>query len=190
MKINITYPTVNKKIFQRRKFLNILKWPFLLLAISTVVVNIYFGGTAWSVVLVVGLYMLWHLLIQTDLIEYNRISQFIKLSIYSSIMILLIDLFLIGGWALEIVSIINFASLIISAILLFTDFNRQKQNMMPIFLLIIIALVWATVGLLSMNIDRWILLVLAGLSVVFLLAIVIVLKEDFLRELKRRFHLK
>ena len=190
MKINKTYPEVSKKIFQRRRILKILQWPFILTAIIAPFVNYYFGGLPWSILVVAGLYMLWHLLIQTDLIEYNRISQFIKLSIYTCIMILLIDLFLVGGWAVEIVSIINFCALVISAILLFTDFNRQKQNLMPIFLLIVIAFVWATVGLMSMNVSTWLLIVLASLSILFLLVIVIVLKEDFIRELKCRFHLK
>ena len=190
MKINITYPKVPKKVFQRRKVLKIMRWPFIFTAIISPIVNILFGGPSWSILVIAGLYMLWHLLIQTDLIEYNRISQFIKFSIYTCIMILLIDLILVGGWALEIISIINFVALFVSAILLFTDFNRQKQNMLPIFFLIIIGLVWATVGLISMNISSWILIVLASLSALFLLTIIIILKEDFIRELKCRLHLK
>lgn len=190
MMIKTTYPKVSKKIFQRRRILKILRWPFLLAVFIAPIINYLLGGALWSVLVVAGLYMFWHLLIQTDLIEYNRISQFIKFSIYSCIMILLIDLLFIGGWALEIISIINFVALVISAILLFTDFNRQKQNIMPIFSLIIIGLIWATVGLISMDIDNWILIVLAGLSVLLLITIIVILKEDFVRELKCRFHLK
>lgn len=190
MKINITYPDVSKKTFQRKKYLRIIKWPLIAIALACVIVNITIGGPWWSIVALMGIYMFWSLVLNTDLVEYNRISQFIKLSIYTCIMILLIDLFLVGGWALEIVSIINFCALVISAILLFTDFNRQKQNLMPIFLLIVIAFVWATVGLLSMNVSAWLLIILGGLSLLFLLAIIIVLKEDFIRELKCRFHLK
>ena len=97
---------------------------------------------------------------------------------------------LVGGWALEVISIINFAALIVSGFLLYTDFNRQKHNLFPIFFLIIIGFVWATVGLISLNIPSWILVILAMIALLSLIGIILVLKGDFLRELKCRLHLK
>lgn len=190
MKVKIIYPSVNKKTFQRRKIIKYLKWPFIFIALVVPIINLLIGGLAWSVIVVTGMYMAWHLIVSPDLVEYNRISQFIKLSIYSCILILLIDLLLFGGWALEVISIINFVALVISGFLLYTDFNRQKQNLFPILFLIIIGLVWATVGLISLNIPSWILIVLASIALLSLIGIIIALKGDFLREIKCRLHLK
>ena len=103
----------------------------------------------------------------------------------------LIDIFLVSGWALDVISIVSFASVIISGILFFTDFNRQKQNMLPMFYLIIIALIWSMVGLFSaLEVMSWPLIVLGGVTLLLLAVIIITLRGDFVRELKCRFHLK
>lgn len=191
MKINITYPEVSKKNFQRRKFLNIMKWPFLLAAVACPIVNITTGGLAWSIIALMGLYMVWHLVIATDLIEYNRISQFIKATIYSCILMFLIDTFLVSGWAFDVISIVSFGSLIISGLLFYTDFNKQKQNMLPILYLIVIAIIWTVVGLFSaLEMQSWPLIVLGSIAVLLLLTIIITLRGDFIREIKCRFHMK
>jgi hypothetical protein len=103
----------------------------------------------------------------------------------------LIDIFLVSGWALDVISIVSFASVIISGILFFTDFNRQKQNMLPMFYLIVIALIWSMVGLFSaLEVMSWPLIVLGGVTLLLLAVIIITLRGDFIRELKCRFHLK
>ena len=135
--------------------------------------------------------MVWNLVLSIDLVEYNRISQFIKATIYSCILMALIDIFLVSGWALDVISIVSFASVIISGILFFTDFNRQKQNMLPMFYLIVIALIWSMVGLFSaLEVMSWPLIVLGGVTLLLLAVIIITLRGDFIRELKCRFHLK
>lgn len=192
MKIKIIYPEVSKKNFQRKKLLRILRWPLILSAIACVVVNLVVGGPLWSVVAVMGIYMFWHLVLNTDLVEYNRISQFIKATLYSCILMFLIDTFLgAGGWALDVISIVSFASLIISGVLFFTDFNRQKQNMLPILFLIIIGLIWAMVGLFTaLQLQSWPLIVLGGVALLLLMSIIFTLRGDFIREIKCRFHIK
>lgn len=192
MKIKITYPEVSKKLFQRKRFLSIIRWPLILAALACVIVNLIVGGVLWCVVAVMGIYMLWHLVLNTDLIEYNRISQFIKATIYSCILMFLIDTFLgDGGWALDVISIVSFSSLIISGVLFYTDFNRQKQNMLPILFLILIALIWSVVGMFTaLELQSWPLIVLGGIALLFLATIIITLRGDFIREIKCRFHLK
>ena len=192
MNIKITYPEVSKKIFQRKKYLRIVKWPLLLAAFTCVIVNIVTGGPTWWPVALMGIYMLWTLVLNTDLVEYNRISQFIKATFYSCIMVFLIDKFLDdGGWALDVISIVSFGSIVVSAVLFYTDFNRQKQNMLPIFILILIALTWSIVGLFTgLELQSWPLIVLGGLAVLFFISIIITLRGDFIREIKCRFHVK
>lgn len=191
MKIKITYPSKSKKHFKRRLFLKITGWSFVALAIASIVVNISVGGSYWFPVALMGLYVIWDLCVNIDLIEYNRISQFIKATIYSCILMVLIDIFLVSGWAFDVISIVSFGSVIISGVLFFTDFNRQKQNMLPIFYLIVIALIWSMVGLFSaLEMQSWPLIVLGGVAVLLLAIIIITLRGDFIREIKSRFHLK
>ena len=191
MKINITYPEISKTKHNRSRFLKLMKCIFILLALASVIVNICVGGVLWFPVALMGLFMIWNLVLSIDLVEYNRISQFIKATIYSCILMVLIDIFLVSGWALDVISIVSFASVIISGILFFTDFNRQKQNMLPMFYLIVIALIWSMVGLFSaLEVMSWPLIVLGGVTLLLLAVIIITLRGDFIRELKCRFHLK
>ena len=192
MNIKITYPKTSKKEFQRKKLLNILKWPLNIAAVACIIVNICVGSPWWFPVALMTIYIIWHLVLNTDLVEYNRISQFIKATIYSCVLMFLIDTFLgDGGWALNVISIVSFGSLIISGILFFTDFQRQKQNMLPILLLIIIALIWSTVGLFTaLELQSWPLIVLGGIALLLLATIIITLRGDFIREIKCRFHIK
>jgi hypothetical protein len=191
VKINITYPEISKTKHNRRRFLKLMKWIFILLAIASVIVNICVRGLLWFPIALMGLFMVWNLVLSIDLVEYNRISQFIKATIYSCILMALIDIFLVSGWALDVISIVSFASVIISGILFFTDFNRQKQNMLPMFYLITIALIWSMVGLFSaLEVMSWPLIVLGGVTLLLLAVIIITLRGDFIRELKCRFHLK
>ena len=192
MNIKNIYPQTSKKTFKRKKFLNIIKWPLNFVAIACVVVNICVGGPWWCIVALMGIYMVWHLVLNTDLVEYNRISQFYKTTIYTCILMFLIDTFLVGdGWAFDVISFVSFGSLIISGILFFTDLNKQKQNMLPILYLIFIALVWSTVGLFTaLEMQSWPLIVLGGIALLLLVVMIITLRGDFIRELKCRLHIK
>ncbi len=189
--IKITYPNVAKHKVQRDKFINIARWPVLVAAIVCPVINILIGGKAWSVIVLMGLYMAWTLLLSPDLVEYNRISQFTKLIISSCVMLCLIDYFLSSGWAIEVVPIVSFSGLIISGILLFTDMERQKQNMLPLISLIFLSIVGSVIGL-SVWHEKgsWALAVMGALAIILLITCIVVLGNDFLRELKRRFHIK
>lgn len=70
------------------------------------------------------------------MVEYNRISQVSKLLAYSCILLILINGLLAPGWASFVVPVICFGGLIIVAVLFFTDFEKQRQNMMPMIWLI------------------------------------------------------
>ena len=59
MKIEITYPSVAKRTLQRRKLLHILRWPIWLIAYTSPILNLMLGGEAWSLIVLIGLYILW-----------------------------------------------------------------------------------------------------------------------------------
>ena len=191
MKVNITYPSMGKRKVQRRKVLKIVRWPVLFAAFICPIINLVTGGKAWSLIVLMSLYMVWTLVFSTDLVEYNRISQFVKFIICSCILLTLIDVFLSPGWAIEVVPIVCFSSLVVSGALFFTDLERQKKNMLPMLLHILLCLVSSAVGLyLWREESRWALAVMGAFAFALLVACIVTLEAEFVRELKRRFHVK
>lgn len=189
MKIKITYPKVSKSKLERKKLIAITKWPIIIAIVTCPIVNIAVGGKAWSLVVLWSIYMLWTLVISPDLVEYNRISQFVKLITLTSILLTIIDLCLAPGWAIEVVSILNFSALFVVGVLFFTDLERQKQNMMPLLFIIFYSIVTSVVGLsLYHTEDNWALAVMGGVAFLLLVLMMFVLKGTFINEFKKRFH--
>lgn len=125
------------------------------------------------------------------MVEYNRISQFIKLIAWACILLIAISINISWERSVEIVSSVCFFGLFGSAALFFTDLDRQKQNMLPMILLIIVSLVASVVGLFVWHGEgRWALAVLGIVALLLLLACMTFLGPDFMRELRRRFHTK
>jgi Na+/H+-translocating membrane pyrophosphatase len=189
MQIKIVYPKTSKEAMQRNRMLKLIKWPFLLAAYLCPTLNLYFGGSAWSVIVLWALWMLWSLLLSPDLVEYNRISQTVKFIEYCCILMILIDVLLSQGWAADVVYIVCFSSLILTAILFFTDLNKQKQNMLPMLLLMAVSIAASIIGLtLWKGKIMWPALLAGLLAVALALACFSVLGKDFLVEFKKRFH--
>ena len=197
MNINITYPELSKKRATREKLIRILRLPFVLSAFACPIVNIAVGGPAWSVVSLFGLYMIWNLAVAIDLIEYNRTSQFIKFITYSIIMLILIDTLLTpdSPWGTIVIPIVTFSGLVVAAVLFFTDFERQRHNLMPLLIIDILCLL-AAAGMIiyivksAVNMALWPYIVMGSVSLALLIALAFTLKGGFIAELKRRFHAK
>ena len=189
MKLKITYPQPERRRLRRRRLLEILRWPFLFAALVCPALNLVTGGSAWSIVVLISLYTVWTLVLSPDLVEYNRISQFIKLIVCCCALLISVDLFLAPGWAVEVVPIVCFGALAVSAVLFFTDLERQKQNMLPLLMLIFFAIAGSAAGLaLWREESRWALAVMGVTAVTLLTACAVTLGSEFLRELRRRFH--
>lgn len=197
MNINITYPELSKKRATREKLIRILRFPFVLVAIACPIVNLTIGGPAWSVITLFGLYMIWNLAVAIDLIEYNRTSQFIKFITYSIIMLILIDTLLTpdSPWGTIVIPIVTFSALVVAAVLFFTDFERQRHNLMPLLIIDIICLL-AAVGMIiyivesAVDMALWPYIVMGSVSFALLVSLAFTLKGGFIAELKRRFHSK
>lgn len=191
MKVEVIYPPVERRRLQRRRLLRILQWPFLLAAYLCPIINLLTGGKAWSVIVLMSLYMAWKLVLSTDLVEYNRISQFTKLIVCTCVLLSLIDGLLAPGWAVEVVPMVCFGGLVVAGILFFTDLERQKQNMLPMLVLIVMAMIGSVVGV-SIWHDQvyWPMVVMGALALALLVGCAATLGGDFLRELKRRLHTK
>ncbi len=191
MNIKITYPTITKHALQRQDIIRWAKWPFLAAAYVCPIVNLWLGGAAWSVVVLWSLWLVWSLGLSTDLVEYNRISQFIKLIVNAAILLILIDVLLAPGWAATVVPIVCFGGLTVAGVLFFTDLDKQKQNVMPMLVLSAISFMIAAVWLLFWRqTSGWSLIVMGALSLALLVACFFVLGFGLLRECKKRFHIK
>lgn len=191
MKIKITYPKVSPKIIKHQRLINFMKWPLLIAVVICPIINLITGGKAWSLVVLMSIYMAWDLVISRDLVEYNRISQFVKLITLTSLLLITIDVFLAPGWALEAVPILIFSGLIVTSVLFFTDIERQKQNIFPFLFLILLSIFSSIVGLSFYHEkDSWPLIVMGVVALFLLITLSITLKENIINELKKGFSVK
>lgn len=191
MKIKITYPKVSPKIIKHQRLINFIKWPLLIAVVICPIINLITGGKAWSLVVLMSIYMTWDLVISRDLVEYNRISQFVKLITLTSLLLITIDVFLAPGWALEAVPILIFSGLIVTSVLFFTDIERQKQNIFPFLFLILLSIFSSIIGLSFYHEkDSWPLTVMGIVALFLLITLSITLKENIINELKKGFSVK
>lgn len=191
MKIKITYPKVSPKIIKHQRLINFMKWPLLIAVVICPIINLINGGKAWSLVVLMSIYMTWDLVISRDLVEYNRISQFVKLITLTSLLLITIDVFLAPGWALEAVPILIFSGLIVTSVLFFTDIERQKQNIFPFLFLILLSIFSSIIGLSFYHEkDSWPLTVMGVVALFLLITLTITLKENIINELKKGFSVK
>ena len=191
MKIKITYPKVSPKIIKHQRLINFMKWPLLIAVVICPIINLITGGKAWSLVVLMSIYMAWNLVISRDLVEYNRISQFVKLITLTSLLLITIDIFLAPGWALEAVPILIFSGLIVTSVLFFTDIERQKQNIFPFLFLILLSIFSSVIGLSFYHEkDSWPLTVMGIVALFLLITLSITLKENIINELKKGFSVK
>lgn len=191
MKIKITYPKVSPKIIKHQRLINFMKWPLLIAVVICPIINLITGGKAWSLVVLMSIYMAWDLVISRDLVEYNRISQFVKLITLTSLLLITIDVFLAPGWALEAVPILIFSGLIVTSVLFFTDIERQKQNIFPFLFLILLSIFSSIVGLSFYHEkDSWPLTVMGAVALFLFITLSITLKENIISELKKGFSVK
>lgn len=191
MKIKITYPKVSPKIIKHQRLINFMKWPLLITVVICPIINLITGGKAWSLVVLMSIYMAWDLVISRDLVEYNRISQFVKLITLTSLLLITIDVFLAPGWALEAVPILIFSGLIVTSVLFFTDIEKQKQNIFPFLFLILLSIFSSIIGLSFYHEkDSWPLTVMGVVALFLLITLSITLKENIINELKKGFSVK
>ncbi len=191
MQIKNTYPKITKGSANRRRMLRILRWPFIAIALASVIVNVIVGKPYWCVVAVAALLVIWNLALSTDLVEYNKISQAIKAVVWSCLILLLIEIFLVPIYAVFVIPIVSFGGIIACMIFLFVDTETQKHNLLPLINFIFLSIVGSAAALYFFPAARnWPFIVLLGESVLFLAVLIILLGQDFVRELRRRFHIK
>ena len=191
MKINNTFPTPRKQTLQLHHILRWIRWPFLAAVIICPLVNLWVGGKAWSVIVLYSMWILWTNLFNPAMVDYNRVSQCIRLIVQGTILLILIDVLIVPGWIFNVAPIFCFGGLIVAGVLFFSDFHRQRHNMMPLLLLTLCCLIGAIVGLtLPTPAWTWTIIVLGSLSLALLVACIATTGKDFFRIIHKHFHLK
>lgn len=192
MNVKCTYPSIKRGSGNRKRMLSVLRWPLIGIIIASGIVNICIGGPLWSVIVAFSIYMLWTLVLSPDLVEYNRTSQSIKVVFWSSILLALVDILFEIRFALFVIPIVCFGGMTVCIVLFFTNLETQKHNMLPLVNFIFVSMIGSSVALYFHHdaANDWPFIVLLGLSVIFLFALIVVLGQDFRREMKRRFHIK
>lgn len=191
MKMLNTYPPAKRQKLQRDKIIEIVRWPFIIGVVVLPIINIFTGPPVWSVVAIWSMWIVWSMLFSPQLVEYNRISNVVRLITNVAILLVLIDVFIESGWAIEVVAIIGFSGLGLLSILFFSNLHKQRQNLFPMLLFIIVAIGLAVTGIiLWRESTHWSIITLATTGGAFLLTTAIVLRKDLLSEFAKRFHTK
>lgn len=191
MKITNIYPSRKKRSFNRNNLVKIARWPFLSALYVCPVINIIYGGPAWSVIVLWSLWIVWTFIVSPYVVEYNRISQFVKLITNSAILLVLIKLILAPEMPLKVIPIVGFGGVVLIMTLFVTDLRKQRQNMMPLLVFIVVSIALSSAGLIIWGTKSdWSIIVLIMTSVASLLSTMIILKKNLLTELKKRFSVK
>ena len=186
MKVNFTYPKIGKKVELKNRIYKTIKNIFLFTAFICPILNIFIGGKAWSLIVLWSIWTFYDQFISLDMIEYNAISQVVKLIFNSSVLLIIIDRFLVGGWAIEAVPIVCFSGIVLVGFLLFFDFNRQKHNTLPMILLCLLCIISSIIGLsLWREETRWALAVMGSFALVLLAAYISKFGISFISEFKK-----
>ncbi len=187
MEVKIIYPSVKKQKLLRRDIVSWGKWLFLLAAFVCGVVNFATGGPAWSLLCLWGLWVAWSYFIAPDLVEYNRLHSWCRMVERVVILLWILDVLFHLNLTATVTPILCFGGVLTAGILFFTDYRRQKHNMMPMLLLTVFCLAFFFVRLARRELA-WADITNGACAAVLLAACVVVLRGDFLRELEKRFH--
>lgn len=187
MTIKITYPRLNKKHWKRQSVVARIKWAFLAIAAICAVLNVLTGGPPWSVIVLWALWTAWSFIIWPDLVECNRISLWIRLVVSVAVLLSIIAVLFAPNAAAGGVPLVWFIGITVAGILFFTDLERQQQNMLPMLLLIAVCLATSIGGLLTGNVT-WELVAVGAFALAILVACMVVMRNGFVREVKKRFH--
>lgn len=193
MKMLNTYPPAKRQKIQKNRIIEYARWPFLMAAILLPIINLLTGTPWWSVIAVFGLWVVWNMLFATQLVEYNRISNTVKLITYTAILLLLIYWLLDPKWegVINVIAIVSFSGVTLLGILFFSNLHKQRHNLFPLLLFIVAVVAFGITGIIIWRgRASWEFITLLSTGVAFLVTTAIVLRKDLLREFAKRFHTK
>lgn len=189
MNVNVVYPKRSIRRDVRRAFIYYGKWIFLLAGIISLVVNHIYHAFWWSPIVIWSLWSLWQLIFNPTLIGHNRTSIAVKASFNITILVGIIYVVYPTWPGIEVAAMVVGTGLIISAVLFFSNISRQKQNVLPFLIFILITIVFASIALAFRRNEPlvWAIIVALSVAVAIFLSTIIILRINYFKELKKRF---
>ena len=188
MQIRTVYPTLNYKTRMFVRLRSIFRIIFIMAAIASVIVNMAVRGKPWSIVVLWSIISAWNIVFEPDTFELNHISIIVKILFYVVVLLALIDVCLVAnGWALFVIPIVVFSTMIVTSILFLIDIRQSMRNSMPVIWLMLYSLVGAIVYFGFLHDYSWPVIVMASIAAA-LLIVCVCFNKTFITEIRKRFH--
>ena len=187
MVVKEVYPHIDRQIRVYQTVRNIARYVFIAAALVCLITNYLTGGKFWSAVVVWSIITAWNIFFSPDRFEFNAISQTVKVIFHAVVLLWLIDLCLVqAGWYKFVIPIVCFGALLLTVVFLFIDIKAQIHNTMPMIWLIIFSIA-LSVFLIIRAETEWPVIVLISVAA-GLLCLSLFYHEEFILEIKKRFH--
>ena len=190
MNPKIIYPIPIRQSQIYRNLRNFCRILFIVAALVCLLINFLVKGKAWSLIVVWSLFITWRAVFSLKLSEFSVFSHIISLSIYVIILLVLIDRFLISGWAQTVVPIVFFAIILIMMIVYYATYEKKERHIVSISFLAFISIISIPYYYHSWPIENWVGFAFHLASLVLSLILAIISRKEIMRELKVRFKRK
>ena len=189
MKVEITYPVLNKRRFSLYAWHSILTLSFCGAGAVCVLINLLTGGFPWSLIVAGGLVLVWISCFRLMLIEHTVLFRLTMTIIAVCAFLVIIDLILDDGWSTMAVPIICFSLLILQGIIYFFGYKWQRRNFSPFYFTIIGSLIAVFNGIVGLTVINWPVIVLGSIAFGFAVISLIFLRKSLIYEIRKKFHL-
>ena len=186
MNLKNIYPIPKRQNNFYHTFRFIMRIIFVVAILVCVIVNVAVGGKPWSIIVVWSIISLWRLLFSLKIVEFSIFSHATRVTFYLVILLLLIDYFLVPGWAKTVVPIVLFGYLLIMTILFASLRDKKDRHYLSIFVLGLFSLAFIPYSI-RFPIEDWIAFAFSiAIFVIFVVLLAINFK-DIVYEIKVRF---
>lgn len=164
MQVHIIYPGQKPHSFWHINRIEILRLLFLWPAYTCLLINLFTGGTLWSLAVAGGLAVLWVAVFYKPLVENTAIKKLSDTGIAVCLYLFLLDEVFGGNWSGFVVPIVLFSDLIVVGAYFLAFFKKEKRNFLPLFELTLGGLIAIFCGLVGWSRLDWPLIVVGGVS--------------------------
>ena len=187
MNPKIIYPVPGRQNSFYRYLRYYARIVFIVAALVCLLVNYLVKGKAWSIIVVWSLFSAWRLLFSLRLVEFSIYSHAIRVTLYLTVLLILIDYLLAPGWAQTVVPIVLFAYFVVMIILYFAIYSRKQRHLVSIMMLGILNLIMIPYSIHSWPIENWLAFAFGLSSLVLMIIMIIINWKQIKYEINARF---
>ena len=187
MNPKIIYPIPNRQHFFYRNLRNYARITFIIAGIVCLLVNLLVKGKAWSIIVVWSLFSTWRLLFSLRLVEFSIYSHAIRVTIYTVVLLVLIDTLLAPGWAQTVVPIVLFGYFLLMVILYYVIYSRKQRHLVSVMMLGLLNLIAIPYSIRSWPIENWLAFAFLAASLILFVILIIIDWKEIRYEIKARF---